>query len=163
MQPSASEITGCHHTVCSETFLGGFIFPLIAVVKCSQKNEGIRQMLSMWFPTLLLCWCILTSNTVCSFGRHKKLIKLLVSVQRRAVKVVKGQESEERLRPAGLLGPEQKSLRRGLMVAGSSSQGVGGSAELCSLGMATWPEGSVLGTAEPWLLFPVEMNTTFHC
>lgn len=63
--------------------------------------------------------------------------------------MVKGQESEERLTPAGLLGPEQKSLRRGLMVACSSSRGVGGSAELCSLGMATWPEGSVLGTAEP--------------
>jgi len=54
---------------------------------------------------------------------HKKYIKLLESIQRRAKKMEKGQGGkmwEERLRSLALFGPEQRMLRGGLISATAS-------------------------------------------
>ena len=71
-------------------------------------------------------------------SQYKKDMKLLASVQRRDVKMVKSLEGklyEEQLRCLGSFSPEQSRLRGGLMAACSSlTRGAGGQA----LSSAVW-------------------------
>ena len=67
-------------------------------------------------------------------SQHKKDIKLLLSVQRRATTMVKGQEGktqEMQLRP--LAQPRAEELRGGLMAAAAPYREWRGSAKLCCL------------------------------